>query len=184
MHGAGKQTDKIISADERMAAALENNVAQAGKALNATIDQSHLDQRAWVGADKINQFNFVAGPGFAVPFDVVNTGKTPALHLRSYTALKSLEKNTPFKPTYPEPRPPKASLTVLQPQMHMTLYTLPTDVSAKQFGDIQNGRGILYIYGRITYDDIFSKNHLTTFCVMYWAGLTGPISCDTYNDAN
>jgi hypothetical protein len=76
------------------------------------------------------------------------------------------------------------SLSVIQPQMHMELATLPVDVSTSQFEDIQNGRGALYAYGQINYDDIFGRSHETTFCVMYSAGNTLPVQCDTYNNAN
>lgn len=183
--GNSIQTDKIIAADERIAAAMENDLTQARASLNATIDQNRLDQRAWIGVVKLNSFEFKPGPDFAVPFDITNTGKTPALKVTTEVSLKTLEKGNRFIPTFPAyPRPPKPSSSVIQPQMHMTLSTLPVDVSAAQYGDIQNGRGILYAYGRITYADIFGKSHETTFCVMYWAGLSAPIQCDIYNSAD
>jgi hypothetical protein len=148
------------------------------------LSEMHLDQRAWLGIDRINQFDFKPGQGFSIPFDMTNTGKTPALHVKTKTSLKSLEKEQTFTVTYPDPRLYKGSNGVVQPQQHLTLSTLPTDVPTMQYGDIQNGRGILYAYGDITYDDIYDKSHETTFCVMFYLGLSGPIPCDVYNEAN
>ncbi len=155
---------------------LKNQLIDARKA-------TRLDQRAWVGVDKVNSFNFKVGPNFSIPFDMVNTGKTPALHVATRTSMKSLEKGDEFSPTYSDPRPIKPSIGVIQPQMHLGLSTLPTDIPTAQYGDIENGKGILYAYGDITYDDIFGDSHETTFCVMNWTGLTGPIQCDGYNSA-
>lgn len=152
--------------------------------LNLQLSEMHLDQRAWVGIGRVNSFDFKVGPNFAVPFDVANTGKTPALHVKTKASLKTLEKGQGFAATYTDPQSYKPSIGVVQPQMHITLSTLPTDVSAAQYGDIQNGRGILYAYGDIKYDDIYGNPHETTFCVMYYAGLSGPSPCDVYNEAN
>lgn len=99
-------------------------------------------------------------------------------------SLKSVEKNREFTATYDGPVYGKDSVAVLQPQMHMELSTPSTDVSPNAYADIQNGRGILYAYGDITYDDIYGKSHETQFCVMYSAGMSAPIACETYNTAN
>jgi hypothetical protein len=181
-HEGGGQTDRIIAADERIARGIENTVGQANKSFNASLETARTDQRAWVGVVKLNSFNFKTGPNYFIPFDIVNSGKTPALNVRTKATLKTLEKGTQFIPTY-QPPTTVPSLSVVQPQMHMELTTLPIDISASQFANIKNGRGILYAYGDITYDDIFGKSHETTFCVMYWNGLTAPITCDTYNSA-
>lgn len=150
----------------------------------AQIQNMRIDQRAWVGVVGVKSFDFKVGPGFSIPFDMTNSGKTPALNVHSEVALKSVEKEKEFVATYDEPRPLKPSFEVVQPQMHMILSTLPTDVSDLQFGDIENFRGILYGYGKITYNDIFGKEHHTTFCVMYWHGLSAPIACERYNTAD
>jgi hypothetical protein len=159
---------------------------QLGEMRNSGIDARNamrLDQRAWVGVVKVNSFDLRIGPNFSVPFDMTNSGKTPALNVMTKTSLKTIEKRESFIPTYSDPTPTKPSRGVIQPQMHMELSSLPANISPTQYEDIENGRGILYAYGDITYDDIFGLTHETTFCVMYWTGLAGPILCDTYNNA-
>ena len=144
----------------------------------------HLDQRAWLGVIQLGKFDFKPGPDFVMTFDMTNTGKTPALHVKTKTSLKSLEKDQSFNATYLGPEPYKGSTGVMQPQMHLQLSSLPKDVSQKQYDDVQNGPGILYGYGDITYDDIYGKPHETTFCFRYYAGQSGPSPCDVYNEAN
>jgi hypothetical protein len=42
-----------------------------------------------------------------------------------------------------------------------------------------------YVFGRITYTDVFKIHHWTTFCVRLDVKDTlGFIPCDAYNDAN
>src|SRR5579883_2259499 len=48
MHEGGKQTDRIIAADERIAAAMEGAVGQAKTSFEAANKQAILSQRAWV----------------------------------------------------------------------------------------------------------------------------------------
>ena len=141
------------------------------------------EDRAWVGVDKVNSFNWKVGPQFSVPFDVTNSGGTPALRVKMDVTLKSIPKGRKFTPTYSGPYPYKNSVTVIQPGMHVILSTLPIDVSKSAYNDIQDGRGILYAYGEITYRDIYWQRHQTNFCIMYYAGLTTPSACDAYNSA-
>jgi hypothetical protein len=148
------------------------------------LSEMHLDQRAWLGIDRLDRFDFKPSQDFSIPFVMTNTGKTPALHVKTRASLKSLEKGQTFTATYPEPQPYKSSNGVLQPQGHFILYTLPKELSTKQYDDIQNGSGVLYSFVEIMYDDIYGKPHETTFCVMYYQGLTGPVTCDEYNEAN
>lgn len=149
------------------------------------VSEMRLDQRAWVGIDKLDKFDFKPGPEFSIPLDMINTGKTPAVHVKTKTALKSLKKGDAFVATYTgHPTPYKESNSVVLPQQHMTMSTPLIDVSAAQYDDIKNGRGILYAYADITYNDIYGKSHETTFCVMYYPELTAPSPCDVYNDAH
>lgn len=149
------------------------------------VSEMRLDQRAWVGIDRIDKFDFKTRPEFSIPLDMTNTGKTPAVHVKTKTALMSLEKGQNFVATYPGPPTSyRESNSVVLPQQHMTMSTPPINVSTTQYDDIHNGRGILYAFADITYDDIYGKSHETTFCVMYYPGLTGPSPCDVYNEAN
>lgn len=146
--------------------------------------EMHLDQRAWLGVVKVDSFKFVPSKDFSIVFDMANNGKTPALHVTTKTMAKSVEKETSFSAEYPVKQVTVVSNSVVQPQQHMALSTLPMEVSDAAYNDLRNGRGILYAYGKITYDDIYNHAHETTFCLMYYGDLPGPITCPTYNYAN
>src|ERR1035441_386132 len=65
-------------------AASEANRQDSGRALQATIDNFHQDQRAWVGPNGVTGVPTVGQP-FSITVRYINTGKTPALHLRYQT---------------------------------------------------------------------------------------------------
>jgi hypothetical protein len=97
----GTQTDRIIVADERLATAMENSVKEAESALNASIEASRTDQRAWIGpGDAVTPQDLRVGgtPVFSVV--MLNTGKTPALHIETSVIWKPTYPSEPFKPTY------------------------------------------------------------------------------------
>jgi hypothetical protein len=50
--------------------------------------------------------------------------------------------------------------------------------------NIASGKIIYYLYGQITYADIFRNAHETTFCMYLKRDMTEFEHCDTYNDAN
>lgn len=194
MDDSGKQTDKIIAADERLATAMENSVAQAGKALDATIEQNNLDQRAWVGVNSIvkppgstDSVIFVhpdVQPDFAVV--IRNTGRTPALRVSHQMGWRTLFSKDRFIPLYGKQIDNNRS--AMQPGQDITLTTgidsATPKISAAMIEAIRNGQLMLYLYGRISYQDIFGKSHNATFCVFLAKTLNGFGGCSTYNDAD
>jgi hypothetical protein len=121
----------------------------------------HLDQRAWLGIERGQRSDFKSGQDFSVVFDMTNTGKTPALHVKNRVSMKSLETGQKFSPTYGNPRSYTESNSVVQLQQRLMLSTLAVNVSAGQYDDIQNGRGILYACGDIAYDEICRQHSLS-----------------------
>jgi hypothetical protein len=79
-YNAGAQTDRIIAADERIASGIENTVDQANKSLNASIDATRTDQRAWVGVENFEIVGTVStNKPMLISINYINTGKTPGL---------------------------------------------------------------------------------------------------------
>lgn len=148
------------------------------------LSEMRLENRAWVGVDGLISFDFKASPNFSVPFDVTNTGKTPALDVTMRATSKSRPKGEKFTATYSAPYSETPSVSVIQPQMHTILPTLPGPVTTAQYDSVKDGPYILYVYGNITYKDIYKHAHETDFCVMYYHGLTTPVTCGYYNTAN
>jgi hypothetical protein len=182
MHGAGAQTDRIIAADERLATAMENSVAASGKALDATIAQNQLDQRAWVGPVGIIQPDFKGTSAFSISTLISNSGKTPALNFRNkYTWVIMLKKGI-FKATYKNPQG-VPSTSAIFPNDRLTLISIPIPLRSEFLDLITRGEALFYVYGELTYDDVFRQPHFTHFC-MFYDSTFKPGVCQTYNDAN
>jgi hypothetical protein len=191
MHDAGKQTDRIIAADERLAGAMEGSVKESGSALQATIDNFHLDQRAWLGPTEMLQPGFLDGTkrvylreGEPAQFGVgiSNTGKTPARNVIQQTSYISIPSNIGFRPRYPGSR---QHVGVIHPNAKIWATTPWTGPLLKpQITDATRGAVRLYFFGTITYDDVWEKTHHTTFCFYLVNDLSGFTNCDTYNTAD
>lgn len=110
MHDAGTQTDKMISAAQKIESDLEAANAQnlealrktlsqsqaatnasnsqSQKVLDATIEQARLDQRAWLTVEVGEKTgNFAVG--------IRNTGKTPAVNVTEVTAFSASSSGNP-----------------------------------------------------------------------------------------
>jgi hypothetical protein len=191
MHDAGTQTNRIIAADERLATAMENSVKEAGKSLDATIDNFHLDQRAWIGPNEMLPPPFMDGTrrvymkeGEQVQWGVIitNTGKTPAKNVTQRTSYRSLPATAEFTVRYPGAA---QHVGVIEPNAKVWAMPPTTERLMKtQVESYTTGVNKLYFYGTISYEDIFSKEHHTTFCFYLVKDLSGFTNCEIYNEAD
>lgn len=152
-------------------------------------ESSNLDQRAWVGptsfirpADGSKYFKEGSQPSFGVV--ITNTGKTPALKINVMMQRHTFPKDTPFKDTYNDTGGP-SSTSVLFPGQTFNLTTMPepNPLTARQVEMVTTGEFTLYVYGIITYEDVFETTHQTTFCGYLTTDLTRFQACSTYNHA-
>lgn len=194
MNDAGTQTNKIIEADQRIATAMEGAVSQATQSLGATIEQFHLEQRAWIGLTESAPPKYKDGDSLVYikqgektqfGFLLTNSGKTPAMKCMFKIAATVLPVGSEFVPKYGKVRG-LPTVGVLQPGAKMPLETLPsTGVATKEHIDIlRSGKMVFYIFGEIKYEDVFRVPHTTTFCVFVKPNLSELASCNTYNEAN
>jgi hypothetical protein len=187
---ASKQTDRIIRADERLAKAMENSVAEAKATLDASVEISRDDQRAWVGATAIQIITLEPGKKILIRVPYVNSGRSAALNVRvrptvsmSISPINVTEVaahlHQPFQPgIILFPNFPVAKIGFVSPQ----------PVSEPDLAAIRAGRLLMYIYGEIRYTDIFNRPHDTRFCGRYSPKGTSEAnnveSCNEYNTAN
>ncbi|SRR5258708_6789126 len=187
MHDAGTQTNKIIAADERLAKAMEDSVAQAKIGLDASIDISRNDQRAWVGITGIQIRTLQPGQKIEMNMPLQNSGKTAAVDVRtrSFVHLSDTplnvsafiaNRNDQFKPPMVIfPNIADANITLVSP--------LP--FSEVEITAIKNGRKFMYAFGEIRYKDVFDRPHHTLFCGMYASDTPNNMRfCNEYNSAN
>ncbi len=66
----------------------------------------------------------------------------------------------------------------------MWLLTTTSEITQEQIDDLRKDSHVLYVFGRITYENVFRHSHLTTFCVWFEPDLSTPEHCHSYNDAD
>ncbi|MGA2428584.1 MAG: hypothetical protein ABSH13_08780 [Candidatus Acidiferrum sp.] len=129
----------------------------------AQIHGLKIDQRAWVGVMTADPPDLRPKSDFSVRVHVINSGHTPALNFSSEIVLHSLRKEETFEPVYGAGIE-NPSRGVIQPNEIIFLQSIQTPLTQLQIDWIKNGNFILYVYGRMSYDDIFNVTHHTTFC--------------------
>ena len=174
MHEGGRQTDRIIAADERIATAMEGAVGQAKTSFEAANKQAILTQRAWISfgiriqnpnpkANTPLEEPLKAGTVIDVRTTIKNTGRTPAINIKG--ALQRGAVNRAKDGTYPYP----TFTAALQPHENLNpdgeLYgdmLLPFTEDDKK--RIDSGKVRVYFYGRTEYGDVFGGHHWRNTC--------------------
>jgi hypothetical protein len=182
MRDAGIQTAKIIAANERVAAAMEKSAKKSEEALNANIEASRTDQRAWVGFEDVRVTAQIGIPS-RFSFNLKNTGKTPALHASLQYYIKNLNRGEKLQFTYKgittEPTrgliPPNATVFV-------NLTNAAPDAAEMNRIRVEEKR--VYSYGRVNYADIFGRPHWTTFCTYMARDGSAMTYCPEYNNTD
>jgi hypothetical protein len=181
MNDSGKQTDKIITADERLAAAMETSnrnseralkasldanaqsTAESDKALNASVAAARNDQRAWFGVKEITLASPIA-KGKPVQISIVglNTGKTPALDVslgEVRVGPSETDRSRDFVYSVPDREVVAPNHTDV---FYPTLTYSDDSIKALLAGTIK-----IYVAGKVDYRDVFGTTHTTTFCAYY-----------------
>lgn len=184
-YSTGGQTDKLIDAAKRQAAAadsfskttdrIDTKIGDAEKdfqmmadssknSIKATQDALQLDERAWVGPKSTDIVSFQAGQPPSIVVAWGNTGKTPAKNVITGWAMKAQPSTVPF--TYAlTPRPVDVARTTVMPGQNLLLgFSNTNPLQAIEIESIKNGSMVLYIYASIWYDDVFDAHHRTDFC--------------------
>ena len=139
------------------------NRSQADKAFNATVAQFRQDQRAWLGIA-----NYKGKPTVNQPFDIEveirNTGKTPAWSVYVWSAAKPVPRGQ--FPDFKYKTMPIAQ-GVIEPNgsSYLRYQTTKGQVLGKPAFDLlSSGKAWEWVYGQITYCDVFGYVHSRTFC--------------------
>lgn len=117
---------------------------------------------------------------------VDNFGRTSARHMNSTVAIKLQRADLPFELSYSSPPQPPRSFD-LAPAAHTDLVTVdPLHLEHDHDVDaVLSGQYVIYLYGKIIYDDAFHRQHEFHFCRYYQA--TAPnepnrlLLCPSYN---
>src|SRR5207249_2109289 len=119
---------------------------------------SRSEQRAWVGVERYTDLTIREHEVVKWSALIVNSGRSPALHMTVRTRAKSIERNAEMSFDY-TPLIVRSN-SVLQPGARDSI---PNDgrepLIPAQIDAIKTGLTMMYIYGRIDYDDIFKQPH-------------------------
>jgi voltage-gated potassium channel Kch len=152
-----------------------------------------MDQRAWVGPVEMVEPQIREGHTLVFEIIVTNSGKTLARKVSTNVMTKSFPVGARFIPEYPVGKgrqPHEGGAIVVFPGMKVSLTTPPIETLTKEAIEaLRTNRIVLYIFGKITYEDVFGKSHLTTFCYFLRPEIGRPqlatiSACKTYNEAD
>jgi hypothetical protein len=163
---------------------LRSTVAETAKSLR-------LDQRAWIGVEKIDpKAPPVVGKPASISVTFKNTGKTPA---RNIVSVAVVDPVTTGKPdfSYTEKH---LQLGTMQPSGEAFIKVTATQsrstgkdapLTEPLLEALKSGSIRLYVHGEITYEDIFRRPHLMTFCYfLLEPELNSYAACPEHNDTD
>lgn len=166
------------------------NRLQADKAFDATVEQFRLDQRPWIAIWQ-SRMVFDSQTPLGEQIEIVNVGKTPALHVTEAASRfiwppPLLSGPTPklinaLRFSDAAPIPPQGKTSVSLGDADPKQQPLAAD-----WISIKNGSQILYSFGEIRYEDTFGRKHSTKFCIhLANPGNANVLTyCNGYNDMN
>lgn len=162
-------------------------------AIKATQESMRQDQRAWVGVlasmPKLELKKPITGVAI-----VTNSGKTFAVNARINSNLLFSPheiKDSKLLP-FNKPNPDQIkSLGLLIPSVRfetratpLTPEGQPREVTEYDLSVLGNSGWYTYIFGTVTYQDVFNKPHFTNYC-WYRTGIEGDfVQCAMHNSAN
>jgi hypothetical protein len=162
---------------------VRQQLAIAQASVDATDAQMRLDQRAWVAVSDVRATDFAIGLPFVITVVFKNTGKTPAEHFRVASALDPIAEG--HKPAFADLGAISRGLLLPNGEANVMLNATSqsaTGVTKSGLEQVKSGKLIIYVHGRITYDDVFGCHHWTTFC-HFWQGKSLGI-CQEHNDTD
>ncbi|HTC65215.1 MAG TPA: hypothetical protein VK709_20410 [Candidatus Saccharimonadales bacterium] len=161
---------------------------QNQNSFSATIEQFHLDQRAWVGPEMMIIKEMHAPDPINIDITIVNSGKTPALKMKVryylYVSDSIIDIEKTSKSILAMPKGESTVSTLFPNQTnHLIAPTSTTDELGIQ--SVKTGRKLLYFFAWISYDDVFKGHHETRFCSQFRPNGQVLSACDgQYDYAN
>jgi hypothetical protein len=141
--------------------------------------------RPWVGPESIRTAAFAAGGQPITTLHIVNSGRAPAMDLRSNTVGSLRSAATP-PPTIPATKGPLANTAILFPNAggDLTFFSNTRALTADEVSNIQSGQYVLWLAGRLDYRDGRGADHTTTFRYRYDPKLASFTATPSGNAAN
>lgn len=189
---AQQRLDNIASAADAKLLA-DRTAAQADKSLQATIDNFHLQQRAWVTVTSMSAKKLEIGDVTTAKVDIKNTGTAPAfdveIRVNDSVELKGHKLQIGYGDTNKNPPasrgvlPPGGEANATAPERLINGTTTVYKAEQTYINALVSGEAVYTVFGIIKYKDVFRAPHQTTFCAILNSDLTTFHSCADYNNA-
>jgi len=164
--------------------ALESTRTQAltaKRAVDVAEETFRLDQRAWLGVKEMT-FRGDVKPGsplFAA-IQVENSGKTPALEVGIMHTLTFAEPSKDRLTVLPKVGN-FGKISIAPGAMYIAIQMFSTRLTASEIEKLNTTKP--YVFGRISYKDIFFREHETWFCSFYGRDFFPALHfCETLNN--
>jgi hypothetical protein len=165
---------------------------QQWRVIRGQLEIARLDQRAWVAVTDVVGTP-KEGQEFEISVHMKNTGKTFARNLKLIRAIEAVTGNN-SSPHFSEDNMDTTKLTTgetLGPalfapngDLYGNMILHPHEAMTKEHLEmIESGDAIVYVHGKMTYDDIFGCHHWTTYCFRLTPELKFT-ACETHNDSD
>lgn len=196
-----EQIGRIIGNVNWMARSGDLSQQQSRKSLQASINQFQLDQRAWVSV-RADSASPEIGKTMEIGLIIQNTGKTYA---RSVLVCKRIIETRKEEPS-PTVAPPMPALPPCDDTKRFQLLSpglvvvdsafagstgdagLAVGMSQATLDRFNMGKNIPWVYGKITYEDVFKRPHWLKFCffrtVFYGKAVWAPCPDERLNEAD
>jgi hypothetical protein len=152
---------RTSEASEKAAKAAENSIAQARVT-------ARLDQRAWVSTMTITGSVPIVDKEFSVDVLIKNNGKTFARAVTVNCRIRSVDSNQPppdFAGIEAEDMGGIPSIALLAPGgQYGSGASNSRKVTQDSVDKFISGKERVFVFGKITYRDVFDCPHWTTFC--------------------
>jgi len=181
--------EKMREQSAAMQAAADANkkaVELSERGIKGTQEQSHLDQRAWMGSADVPKWEVVVNRPLKVTIFLKNLGKTPAKKTQVAGVIEIVPENG--SPNFTLENTAKRSRAVLVfPQQVVShdfdvISPQTTVLDSTILNDIRTGKKRIYVHGINTYFDIFNRHQWATFCFFLGADGSKSELCEEHND--
>jgi hypothetical protein len=161
------------------------------RAMRESLDETRrairYSEAAYIAITDASLVQFGEGLPTVCRMFYTNAGNTPAYNVRTYGHINLWE-----RPMIPADQDKLKDIAGVECSQHLIapsgvrdhIVTVQAPLTALLFQQIEEGKLRFYVWGIITYEDIFGRERWTTFCHMQIGPSTALYGCGSNNDAD
>jgi multidrug efflux pump subunit AcrA (membrane-fusion protein) len=180
------ETRKSVNAAEKQADTSEASAKAAQQSVQVAAESMRYGQAAYVTLQLATAGAFNVNAPVAASVKFFNSGQTPAydVSFRGYMDFRNepVPVPMPFPPLTNKQVASKGILPANTPVSHMFVMTAKLTEADLQIISRQEYK--LYVWGQVTYRDIFKRNRWLRFCLVHKFGTGQFVPCENNNEAN